>query len=51
MQRKSRLQRAVVTGMGVICAIARNMTEFEQSLREDRDGAVSMHSPDPNAEP
>jgi len=44
------MHRAVVTGIGVICAIARNLTEFEQALREGRDGRVPMHSPDPNAE-
>ena len=45
------MHRAVVTGIGVICAVGRNLTEFEQALREGRDGRVPMHSPDPNAEP
>ncbi len=45
------MHRAVVTGIGVTCAIGRNVAEFTQALREGRDGAVAMHSPDPNSEP
>lgn len=45
------MHRAVVTGIGVICAIGRNLTEFEQALRQGRDGRVAMHSPEANAEP
>ena len=33
------MHRAVVTGIGVICAIGRNLPEFAASLRAGRDGA------------
>ena len=45
------MHRVVVTGIGVTCAIGRNVEEFRQALREGRDGRVPMHSPDANAEP
>ncbi len=45
------MRRAVVTGIGVTCAIGRNLEEFTQALREGRDGRVPLHSPDPNSEP
>lgn len=45
------MRRAVVTGIGVICATGRNLKEFGDSLRAGRDGRVPMHSPDPAAEP
>ncbi len=44
-------RRAVVTGIGVICSIARNLQEFGEALREGRDGGGPMHSPEPGAEP
>jgi nodulation protein E len=45
------MRRAVVTGIGIICAIGRNLQEFTQSLREGRDGAGPLRSPDPAADP
>jgi len=32
------MHRAVVTGIGVLCAIGRNLPEFREALREGRDG-------------
>lgn len=45
------MRRAVVTGIGVLCAIGRNLLEFEESLRAGRDGAGPMRSPEPDADP
>lgn len=45
------MRRAVVTGIGVICAIARDLAEFRVSLRSGRNGAGPMRSPDPGAAP
>lgn len=39
------MQRAVVTGIGVICSIGRTYPEFVEALRQGRDGS----SPIPNA--
>ena len=51
MDRVHRPRRAVVTGIGVICAIGHNVREFEDSLRAGRDGRGPMHSPEENGEP
>ena len=40
------MRRAVVTGIGVICAIGRNLPEFGEALREGRDGSVPLRSPE-----
>jgi nodulation protein E len=45
------MRRAVVTGIGVICAIGRNLPEFEEALRAGRDGAGPLRSPEPDADP
>jgi len=44
------MHRAVVTGIGVICATARNLSEFGKALREGRDGCGPLRSPEVNAE-
>ncbi len=44
-------RRAVVTGIGVICSIGRNLKEFGQALREGRSGVGPLRSPDPGADP
>ncbi len=41
------MRRAVVTGIGVLCAIGRNLAEFRDSLRLGRDGASPLHNPEP----
>jgi nodulation protein E len=41
------MRRAVVTGIGVLCAIGRNVAEFRDSLRLGRDGASPLHNPEP----
>ena len=43
------MRRAVVTGIGVICSIGRNLTEFGDALRHGRDGAGPLRSPEPGA--
>jgi nodulation protein E len=45
------MRRAVVTGIGVLCAIGRNVTEFRDSLRLGRDGASPLHNPEPGGAP
>jgi nodulation protein E len=42
-------RRAVVTGIGVICAIGRNLQEFGCSLRKGRDGSGPLRSPEVNS--
>ena len=41
------MRRAVVTGIGVTCAIGRNVAEFRDSLRLGRDGASPLQNPEP----
>src|SRR5206468_242539 len=38
------MQRAVVTGIGVICSIGRNLAEFAEALREGRDGSTPIEN-------
>jgi nodulation protein E len=45
------MRRAVVTGIGVTCAIGRNLAEFRDSLRLGRDGASPLHNPEPGGAP
>ncbi|HEU5020492.1 MAG TPA: beta-ketoacyl synthase N-terminal-like domain-containing protein, partial [Bryobacteraceae bacterium] len=45
------MRRAVVTGIGVLCAIGRNLAEFRDSLRFGRDGANPLHNPEPGGAP
>jgi nodulation protein E len=45
------MRRAVVTGIGVLCAIGRNLAEFRDSLRLGRDGANPIHNPEPGGAP
>jgi nodulation protein E len=42
------MHRAVVTGIGIICATARNLQEFSAALHEGRDGAGPLRSPEVN---
>ena len=41
---------AVVTGIGVICAIGRDLPEFGAALREGRDGCGPLRSPEVGSE-
>ncbi|HVV46583.1 MAG TPA: beta-ketoacyl-[acyl-carrier-protein] synthase family protein [Bryobacteraceae bacterium] len=45
------MRRAVVTGIGVLCAIGRNVAEFRDSIRLGRDGAGPLHNPEPGGAP
>jgi nodulation protein E len=45
------MRRAVVTGIGVLCAIGRNLAEFRDSLRLGRGGASPIHNPEPDGAP
>jgi nodulation protein E len=45
------MRRAVVTGIGVLCAIGRNLAEFRESLRLGRDGAGPLQNPEPGGTP
>jgi len=45
------MRRAVVTGIGVLCAIGRNLTEFRDSLRLGRGGGSPLHNPEPGGAP
>src|SRR3954462_852985 len=45
------MRRAVVTGIGVICSIGRDLAEFRDSLRKGRDGGGPLRSPEPGADP
>ncbi len=45
------MRRAVVTGIGVTCAIGRNLAEFRDSLRLGRDGASPLQNPEPGGAP
>ncbi len=45
------MRRAVVTGLGVICAIGRNVAEFTGALRSGRDGSSPLCSPEPDVIP
>jgi nodulation protein E len=44
------MRRAVVTGVGVICATGHNFAEFTTGLREGRDGAGPLRSPEEASE-
>jgi nodulation protein E len=45
------MHRAVVTGIGVLCATGRNLAEFRDSLRLGRDGASPLRNPEPGGAP
>src|SRR5215475_4708677 len=40
------MRRVAITGMGVICALGRNVAEFGSSLREGRTGIGPIESTD-----
>jgi nodulation protein E len=44
------MHRAVVTGIGVFCAIGRNLIEFGAALRAGQDGGGPLTSPEVNSE-
>jgi nodulation protein E len=45
------MRRAVVTGIGVLCSIGRDLAEFRDSLRLGRDGASPLRNPEPGGSP
>src|SRR5215472_14676154 len=40
------MRRVAITGMGAICAVGRNTTEFAESLRQGRSGIGPIRSAD-----